>query len=104
MCGSATFTMVVSSTTISCAAPADGAASGAAPAGRSAIGNLHVPPPVILLTAALPTHGNEQPRDGALARREPHGVWGGEIFEQGTITARKAPRGRPPHESRRTPC
>lgn len=42
--------------------------------------------------------------DGALARREPHGVWGGEIFEQGTITARKAPRGRPPNESRKTPC
>ena len=42
--------------------------------------------------------------EGALARREPHGVWGGEIFEQGTITARKAPRGRPPHKSGRTPC
>jgi WhiB family redox-sensing transcriptional regulator len=41
--------------------------------------------------------------EGALARREPHGVWGGEIFEQGSITARKAPRGRPPHQSRRTP-
>jgi WhiB family redox-sensing transcriptional regulator len=37
--------------------------------------------------------------DGALARREPHGVWGGEIFEQGTVIARKAPRGRPPGES-----
>ena len=42
--------------------------------------------------------------DGALARREPHGVWGGEIFEQGRITARKAPRGRPRKESGRTPC
>ncbi len=42
--------------------------------------------------------------DGALARREPHGVWGGEIFEQGTITPRKAPRGRPPGKTRRTPC
>ena len=42
--------------------------------------------------------------EGALARREPHGVWGGEIFEQGSITARKAPRGRPPHQSGRTPC
>ena len=38
---------------------------------------------------------------GALERREPHGVWGGEIFIRGTITARKRPRGRPP---RRTPC
>ena len=32
---------------------------------------------------------------GALARREPWGVWGGEIFERGTIVARKRPRGRP---------
>ena len=32
---------------------------------------------------------------GALARREPWGVWGGEIFERGQIVARKRPRGRP---------
>jgi WhiB family transcriptional regulator, redox-sensing transcriptional regulator len=32
---------------------------------------------------------------GALARREPWGVWGGEIFDQGRIVARKRPRGRP---------
>lgn len=32
---------------------------------------------------------------GALERREPWGVWGGEIFERGTIVARKRPRGRP---------
>jgi WhiB family redox-sensing transcriptional regulator len=32
---------------------------------------------------------------GALARREPWGVWGGEIFERGTVIARKRPRGRP---------
>lgn len=32
---------------------------------------------------------------GALARREPWGVWGGEIFERGSIVARKRPRGRP---------
>jgi WhiB family redox-sensing transcriptional regulator len=32
---------------------------------------------------------------GALDRREPWGVWGGEIFEQGAIIARKRPRGRP---------
>jgi WhiB family redox-sensing transcriptional regulator len=32
---------------------------------------------------------------GALQRREPWGVWGGEIFERGTIVARKRPRGRP---------
>jgi hypothetical protein len=33
---------------------------------------------------------------GALARAEPYGVWGGEIFHQGAIRARKRPRGRPP--------
>ncbi|MBV9593754.1 MAG: WhiB family transcriptional regulator [Actinobacteria bacterium] len=32
---------------------------------------------------------------GALERREPWGVWGGEIFERGSIIARKRPRGRP---------
>lgn len=32
---------------------------------------------------------------GAIARREPWGVWGGEIFERGTVIARKRPRGRP---------
>ena len=33
---------------------------------------------------------------GALEREEPHGVWGGEIFEQGAIIARKRSPGRPP--------
>ena len=32
---------------------------------------------------------------GAPARREPWGVWGGEIFERGAVIARKRPRGRP---------
>jgi WhiB family redox-sensing transcriptional regulator len=32
---------------------------------------------------------------GALSRAEPWGVWGGEIFERGTVIARKRPRGRP---------
>jgi WhiB family redox-sensing transcriptional regulator len=32
---------------------------------------------------------------GALDRREPWGVWGGEIFERGAVIARKRPRGRP---------
>ena len=31
--------------------------------------------------------------DGALARREPWGVWGGELFLQGTVIPRKRPRG-----------
>lgn len=32
---------------------------------------------------------------GALDRREPWGVWGGELFLQGAVMARKRPRGRP---------
>ncbi len=34
--------------------------------------------------------------EGALARREPWGVWGGELFFQGKILAQKRKRGRPP--------
>jgi WhiB family redox-sensing transcriptional regulator len=37
---------------------------------------------------------------GALERREPWGVWGGEIFERGAIIARKRPRGRPRKDDR----
>lgn len=32
---------------------------------------------------------------GALDRREPWGVWGGQLLVQGAIVARKRPRGRP---------
>ena len=32
---------------------------------------------------------------GALERREPWGVWGGELFISGVVVARKRPRGRP---------
>lgn len=32
---------------------------------------------------------------GALERREYCGVWGGEIFDRGSVIARKRPRGRP---------
>ncbi len=32
---------------------------------------------------------------GALERREPWGVWGGELFEAGVVIPRKRPRGRP---------
>ena len=32
---------------------------------------------------------------GAKDRREPWGVWGGELFVQGVVVARKRPRGRP---------
>lgn len=34
-------------------------------------------------------------REGALARREPSGVWGGELFFQGKILTHKRKRGRP---------
>lgn len=33
--------------------------------------------------------------EGALDRREPWGVWGGELFLSGAVVARKKPRGRP---------
>ena len=33
--------------------------------------------------------------DGAKSRREPWGVWGGELFLQGVVIPRKRPRGRP---------
>jgi WhiB family redox-sensing transcriptional regulator len=33
--------------------------------------------------------------DEALARAEPWGVWGGQIFDRGVVIARKRPRGRP---------
>ena len=32
---------------------------------------------------------------GALKRREPWGVWGGQLFVAGVIVAHKRPRGRP---------
>ena len=33
---------------------------------------------------------------GAIDRREPWGVWGGELIVAGRVVARKRPRGRPP--------
>lgn len=33
--------------------------------------------------------------EGALARQEPWGVWGGELFDRGVVIPRKRPRGRP---------
>ena len=32
---------------------------------------------------------------GAVERREPWGVWGGQLFIAGTVVPRKRPRGRP---------
>lgn len=34
--------------------------------------------------------------EGALRRREPWGVWGGQLFHDGRVLARKRKRGRPP--------
>jgi WhiB family redox-sensing transcriptional regulator len=38
----------------------------------------------------------EQCLDAALERREPWGVWGGELFVNGKVVAQKRKRGRPP--------
>jgi hypothetical protein len=38
--------------------------------------------------------------DGALARAEPWGVWGGELVENGRVVVNKRPRGRPPKHPR----
>jgi WhiB family redox-sensing transcriptional regulator len=41
--------------------------------------------------------------EGALARREPWGVWGGELLLNGKILANKRKRGRPPKNPRPEP-
>lgn len=38
--------------------------------------------------------------EGALARSEPYGVWGGRLFFKGRVLAFKRPRGRPPKNAR----
>ncbi len=38
---------------------------------------------------------------GAVQRREPWGVWGGELFKDGKVLAVKRPRGRPPKDPAR---
>ncbi len=38
--------------------------------------------------------------EGARARREPYGVWGGRLFFKGKVLAMKRPRGRPPKNPR----
>jgi len=38
--------------------------------------------------------------ESALVRREPYGVWGGELFFKGKVLAMKRPRGRPPKNPR----
>ncbi|MDQ6948961.1 MAG: WhiB family transcriptional regulator [Actinomycetota bacterium] len=45
--------------------------------------------------------------DEALVRREPYGVWGGQLFFKGKVLAMKRPRGRPPKNASlvpETPC
>ena len=39
--------------------------------------------------------GRAQCLEGALSRQEPAGVWGGELFEDGRIIAKKRKAGRP---------
>ena len=39
--------------------------------------------------------------DGAIERREPWGVWGGQLFQNGKVLAVKRPRGRPPKDPAR---
>jgi WhiB family transcriptional regulator, redox-sensing transcriptional regulator len=41
---------------------------------------------------------------GAMERREPRGVWGGEVLERGVVIGQKDPRDRPSSSTRRTPC
>jgi WhiB family redox-sensing transcriptional regulator len=38
--------------------------------------------------------------EGAVRRREPVGVWGGELFDRGRVIERKRPRGRPRNSER----
>jgi len=38
---------------------------------------------------------------GAVQRREPWGVWGGQLFKDGKVLAIKRPRGRPPKDPAR---
>lgn len=42
----------------------------------------------------------EQCLEGALARKEPLGVWGGQLFSNGRVLASKRRRGRPPKNPR----
>ena len=42
--------------------------------------------------------------DGALERGEPWGVWGGQLFVNGVVVARKRPRGRPRKHPLPTPA
>ncbi len=103
--------------------PPDGNGAGGA-AGSGAPGGVHLPGssnvPNGLAGMNLPCTGDpelffaESPQDvesakalcrgcqarlaclsGALERREPWGVWGGELLLHGTVVPRKRPRGRP---------
>jgi len=49
------------------------------------------------LCAACPL--TEMCLEGALGRREPWGVWGGQLVQAGVVVPRKRPRGRPRKDS-----
>ncbi|MER3395262.1 MAG: hypothetical protein C4318_02185 [Acidimicrobiia bacterium] len=56
-------------------------------------------PDIIQAKAICRMCENREPcLEGALARREPWGVWGGELFMNGKIVPKKRPRGRPPKD------
>ena len=46
-------------------------------------------------TLCVPCPLRQECLAGALERREPWGVWGGQLVVQGVVVARKRPRGRP---------
>jgi WhiB family transcriptional regulator, redox-sensing transcriptional regulator len=49
-------------------------------------------------TKCLPCPARPACLAGALERREPYGVWGGELVIHGVVVPRKRPRGRPRKE------
>ena len=59
------------------------------------VGNSHLPKlaRAVEICAGCPYAG--PCFDGAAARREPSGVWGGRIFENGRAVPMPRPRGRP---------
>jgi WhiB family redox-sensing transcriptional regulator len=55
----------------------------------------HLVDPEVFFAEARDCPVREACLAGAMERREPWGVWGGELFIAGVVVARKRPRGRP---------